>query len=64
MRDTAIVAFAETKIVETSQVDIWELGAEVMETLLLRTGIGELSTRQRQIFLLEDPELQAFFPEG
>jgi hypothetical protein len=30
--------------------------------LLLRTGIGELSTRQRQTLLLEDPELQAFFP--
>jgi acetyl-CoA acetyltransferase len=39
MRDTAIVAFAETKIVERSDVDIWELGAEVMETLLLRSGI-------------------------
>ena len=39
MRDTAIVAFAETKIVERSDVDIWELGAEVMETLLSRTGI-------------------------
>lgn len=39
MRDTAIVAFAETKIVEKSEVDIWELGAEVMETLLARTGV-------------------------
>ena len=39
MRDTAIVAFAETKIVERSDVDIWELGAEVMETLLVRSGV-------------------------
>ncbi len=39
MRDTAIVAFAETKIVEKGDLDVWELGAEVMETLLLRTGI-------------------------
>ena len=28
-----------TKIVERSDVDIWELGAEVMETLLVRSGV-------------------------
>jgi acetyl-CoA acetyltransferase len=38
LRDTAIVGFAETKIVEKSEVDIWELGATVLATLLERTG--------------------------
>jgi acetyl-CoA acetyltransferase len=38
LRDSAIVGFAETKIVEKSDVDVWELGAEVMESLLQTTG--------------------------
>ena len=38
MQDTAIVGFAETKIVEKTDRDIWELGAEILETLLDRTG--------------------------
>src|SRR5436309_14359568 len=44
LRDTAIVGYAETKIVEKSERDVWELGAEILETLLDRTGFekGEI----------------------
>lgn len=44
LRDNAIVGFAETKIVEKSQRDVWALGAEILETLLERTGFekGEI----------------------
>ncbi len=44
LRDTAIVGYAETKIVEKSDRDVWELGAEVLETLLDKTGFekGEI----------------------
>jgi acetyl-CoA acetyltransferase len=44
LRDTAIVGYAETKIVEKSDRDIWELGAEILETLLDKTGFekGEI----------------------
>jgi acetyl-CoA acetyltransferase len=38
MKDTAIVGFAETKIVEKSDKDIWELGADILESLLDSTG--------------------------
>ncbi|MDF2115448.1 thiolase family protein [Roseiarcaceae bacterium H3SJ34-1] len=38
MKDTAIVGFAETKIVEKSDRDIWELGADILESLLDSTG--------------------------
>ena len=38
MKDAAIVGFAETKIVERSERDVWELGAEILETLLDTTG--------------------------
>jgi acetyl-CoA acetyltransferase len=38
MKDTAIVGFAETKIVEKSDKDVWELGAEILESLLDSTG--------------------------
>jgi acetyl-CoA acetyltransferase len=38
MRDWAIVGFAETKIVERSARDAWELGGEILETLLDRTA--------------------------
>lgn len=41
MRDTAIVGYAETKIVEKSERDVWELGAEILETLLERTGFDK-----------------------
>jgi acetyl-CoA acetyltransferase len=38
LRDAAIVGYAETKIVEKSDRDVWELGAEILETLLDKTG--------------------------
>jgi len=38
MKDTAIVGFAETKIVEKSDKDVWELGADILESLLDSTG--------------------------
>ena len=40
----AIVGYAETKIVEKSDRDVWELGAEILETLLDKTGFekGEI----------------------
>ena len=38
LRDAAIVGYAETKIVERENRDIWEMGAEVLETLLDKTG--------------------------
>jgi len=34
LRDSAIVAYAETKVVEKSERDVWELGAEALESLL------------------------------
>jgi acetyl-CoA acetyltransferase len=44
LRDTAIVGYAETKIVEKSERDVWELGAEILESLLEQTGFekGEI----------------------
>ena len=39
MRDAAIVAYAETKIVTKSDKDVWSLGAEVLEELLDKTGM-------------------------
>ena len=44
LRDAAIVGYAETKIVERSDVDVWELGAQVLEELLDKTGLekGEI----------------------
>ena len=38
LRDAAIVGFAETKIVEKSDRDIWELGAEILDNLLTSTS--------------------------
>ncbi len=44
MRDTAIVAYAETKIVTKSDKDVWALGADILEELLNKTGMekGEI----------------------
>ena len=39
LNDAAIVGYAETKIEARSGRDIWELGAEVLESLIVRTGI-------------------------
>lgn len=41
LRDAAIVGYAETKIVPRSEVDVWELGAEILEQLLERTGFDK-----------------------
>jgi acetyl-CoA acetyltransferase len=44
LRDTAIVGYAETRIVEKSEDDVWALGAQILETLLDKTGFekGEI----------------------
>ncbi len=44
LHDAAIVGYAETKIVEKSERDVWELDAEILETLLDKTGFekGEI----------------------
>jgi acetyl-CoA acetyltransferase len=44
LHDAAIIAYAETKIVEKSDRDVWELGAEVLESLLAKSGLekGEI----------------------
>jgi acetyl-CoA acetyltransferase len=39
LRDTVIVDYAETKITDQTERDVWELGGEVLETLLAKTGI-------------------------
>ncbi len=41
LRDAAIVGYAETKIVEKSDVDVWELGAQILEELLDKTGLDK-----------------------
>jgi len=38
LSDCAVVGFAETKIVQKSGRDVWELGAEILESLLDRCG--------------------------
>jgi len=38
LHDAAIIGFAETKIVPRSEVDVWELGADILDLLLERTG--------------------------
>ncbi len=38
LRDTAIVGFAESKIVEKTDRDIWEMGADILDSLLTSTG--------------------------
>ena len=44
MHDVAVVGYAETKIVEKSDRDIWELQADILESLLEKTGFekGEI----------------------
>ena len=44
LHDVAVVGYAETKIVEKSDRDIWELQAEILESLLEKTGFekGEI----------------------
>ncbi|MEA2949755.1 MAG: hypothetical protein QOI40_5085, partial [Alphaproteobacteria bacterium] len=38
LRDNAIVAYAETKVMEKSDRDVWVLAGEILETLLDKTG--------------------------
>jgi acetyl-CoA acetyltransferase len=38
LRDSAIVAYAETKVMDKSDRDIWVLSGEILETLLDKTG--------------------------
>ena len=44
LRDNAIVGYAETRIVLRSEVDVWELGAEILDGILAQTGFekGEI----------------------
>ncbi len=39
LKDTAIIAHAELKVMERSDRDVWQLGAEVLEQLLDRSGL-------------------------
>lgn len=41
LHDAAIIAYAETKIVEKSERDVFQLGAEILESLLDKTGIDK-----------------------
>src|SRR5262245_42382843 len=41
LRDAAIVGFAETKIVEKSERDVWDIGAEILDVLLQKTGFDK-----------------------
>jgi acetyl-CoA acetyltransferase len=39
LRNAAIIAFAEAQIVEKSDRDVWEIGAEILGKLLKQTGL-------------------------
>ena len=41
LRDNAIVAYAETKVMEKSDRDVWVLSGEILEELLDKTGIAK-----------------------
>jgi acetyl-CoA acetyltransferase len=41
LRDNAIVAYAETKVMKRSDRDVWTLMEEILETLLDKTGFGK-----------------------
>ncbi len=38
LRDAAIVAYAETKIVDNGDLEVWELAAQVLEQIIVRSG--------------------------
>ena len=38
LRDSAIVAYAETKVMKKSDRDVWVLMGEILEALLDKTG--------------------------
>src|ERR1700693_2661457 len=39
LRDVAVVGYAETKIYDKTDRDVFDLGAEILESLIARTGI-------------------------
>src|SRR5262249_61542960 len=39
LRDSAIVGFAETKVMEKSDRNVWVLAGEILEELLDKTGV-------------------------
>ena len=41
LRDNAIVAYAETKVMEKSDRDVWVLSGEILEDLLDKTGVDK-----------------------
>src|ERR1700751_6280610 len=41
LRDSAIVAYAETKVMEKSAPDVWVLSGEILEDRLDKTGIDK-----------------------
>src|SRR5262249_33549988 len=41
LRDNAIVAYAETKVMEKSDRDVWVLSGEILEELLDKTGVDK-----------------------
>jgi len=41
LRDNAIVAYAETKVMDKSDRDVWVLSGEILEDLLDKTGIDK-----------------------
>ena len=41
LRDSAIVAYAETKVMEKSDRDVWVLSGEILEALLDKTGLDK-----------------------
>jgi hypothetical protein len=41
LRDNAIVAYAETKVMDKSDRDVWVLSGEILEGLLDKTGIDK-----------------------
>ena len=41
LRDNAIVAYAETKVMEKSDRDVWVLAGEILEALLDKTGFDK-----------------------
>src|SRR5262249_56904100 len=41
LRDSAIVAYAETKVMEKSDRDVWVLSGEILEELLDKTGVDK-----------------------
>ena len=41
LRDNAIVAYAETKVMEKSDRNVWVLAGEILEELLDKTGVAK-----------------------